>query len=168
MAKYLYSDLKIEDYKLFHHTKKLSILKDLISSRLGFKDDFLSVTSRIVFYCLEQNSSSILTIQKKRYLESDYFFDKSASLRVLRSRLGVLKKEHLRLLKSLQNKKHVNEGKKGFYVLLDSDYQKKLEIALRGNKMTLTALFTSFIDNQISLLPSESVGVAVTPLTYPH
>jgi hypothetical protein len=28
-----------------------------------------------------------------------------------------------------------------------TDYQKKLEMALNGSKMTLTALFTTFIDS---------------------
>lgn len=147
MAKYLYPDLKNDDYISFHHTKKLSILREIISDRLSFKDEYLSVCSRMLFYILENQPINLLTLQKKRYLENNYFFDKSDSLRVLRSTLGRLKKEHLRALKSLQNKKHVNEGKKGVYVLLDSDYQKKLEIALKGNKMTLTALFISFIDS---------------------
>lgn len=147
MAKFLYSDLKNDAYKSLHHLKKLAILRAIIEDRLSFKNEYLSVCSRLLYYALELESISILTIQKKRYLESDYFFDKSASLRDLRSRLGRLKKEHIRLSKSLQNKKHVNEGKKGVYVLLDSDYQKKLEIALKGNKTTLTALFTNFIDS---------------------
>jgi hypothetical protein len=147
VAKYLYSDLKIDEYKALHHTKKLSILREIIIDRLSFKNEYLSVCSRFLYYALELEPISILTIQKKRYLENDYFFDKSASLRDFRSRLGRLKKEHLRLSKALQNKKHVNEGKKGVYVLLDSDYQKKLEIALKGNKTTLTALFNNFIDS---------------------
>lgn len=147
MAKFLYSDLKNDAYKSLHHLKKLAILRAIIEDRLSFKNEYLSVCSRLLYYALELEPISILTIQKKRYLENDYFFDKSASLRDFRSRLGRLKKEHLRLSKALQNKKHVNEGKKGVYVLLDSDYQKKLEIALRGNKTTLTALFTNFIDS---------------------
>jgi hypothetical protein len=147
VAKYLYSDLKIDEYKALHHTKKLAILRDIIFKRLAFKDEYLSVCSRILFYLLEDEEISLLTIQKKRYLEQNIFFDKSASLHQLRGTLGRLKKERLRQSNALQHKKHVKGGKKGVYVLLDSEYQKKLEMALNGSKMTLTALFTTFIDS---------------------
>jgi hypothetical protein len=147
VAKYLYSDLKIGEYKALHHTKKLAILRDIIFKRLAFKDEYLSVCSRILFYLLEDEKISLLTIQKKAIFRAKYFFDKSASLHQLRGTLGRLKKERLRQSNALQHKKHVNEGRNGVYVLLDSEYQKKLEMALNGSKMTLTALFTTFIDS---------------------
>lgn len=147
MAKYLYSELKYDEYKTFHHTKKISIARHVVADVLGFKDDYLDVCCRILFYILERENITMLTIQKKRYLQSDYWFDHRASLRVLRSTLGRLKKSHVHALKTTANKKTVKAGKKGVYVLLDSEYQKKLEIALNGNKMTLTALFKDFIDS---------------------
>jgi hypothetical protein len=73
VAKYLYSDLKIDEYKALHHTKKLAILRDIIFKRLAFKDEYLSVCSRILFYLLEYEEISLLTIQKKRYLEQNIF-----------------------------------------------------------------------------------------------
>jgi len=152
LAKYLYSDLKNDDYKSLHHTKKLSILREIISVRLGFKADYVSLCSRILFYALEEQNISLLTIQKKRYLEDDYFFNKSASIRELRIVLAKLKKTRLRDSKQLQNKKHVKEGKKGVYVLLDPEYQNKLKMALNGSKITLTAMFQEFIDRKIQIL----------------
>lgn len=147
MAKYLYSELKYDEYKTYHHVKKISIARHVVADVLGLKDEYLQLCSHILFYILEHENITYLTIQKKRYLQQDFLFDHRASLRELRGKLGRLKKEHIRVLKTIANKKIVKAGKKGVYVLLDSEYQKKLEIALKGNKMTLTALFKDFIDS---------------------
>lgn len=148
MAKYLYPDLKYDDYKSLHHTKKISLLKEIISYRLLFKNEYLSVSSRLLFYILEGQNFTLLTIQKKRYLESDFFFDKSLSLRELRSRLGYYKKNHIKLQKRKANKTHKKEGKKGVYVLLDAEHKKKLSVLLKAKKTTITAMFIDLIDSE--------------------
>lgn len=147
MAKYLYSDLKYDKYKSYHHVKKISIARHVVSDILGLKDEYLQLCSRILFYTLEYENITFLTIQKKCYLENNYFFDCHASLRELRSILGRLKKQHKKNLNAIANKKVVKAGKKGVYILLSLEHQKKLEIALKGNKMTLTALFINFLDS---------------------
>jgi hypothetical protein len=156
LAKYLYSDLKYDDYLLLHHTKKLSILKDVVYASLGYKDEYLSVCSRILFYILEDSKDhpiTLLTIQKKRYLQLNMLFDCNASLRELRGRLGNLKKRHIARQKTKANKKNKKGGKKGVYVLLDSEYKKKLNLIVEANKMTINAVFKEMIDTRFQSLP---------------
>lgn len=156
MAKYLYPDLKYDDYRSLHHTKKLSMLRHLISSILEFKGEYLSICSRILYYVLEDsedNPLTLLTIQKNRYLEQNFFFDSKAPMRELKARLASYKKPHFRSLKKIANKKNKKGGKKGVYVLLDSEYKKKLNLIVEANKMTINAVFKDMIDTRFQSLP---------------
>lgn len=149
MAKYLYPDLSVQNYRSLHHVAKYSILSDIITDRLGFKGDHLRAAVKVMYYFLEHNDVNLLKLQKNRLLEKDHFFDKSLTLRQLRSLFGSLKKDHQLLQKNEYNKLHKKEGKKGVYVLLDSDYKKRLDQIVKAEKTTITALLVELIDSKL-------------------
>lgn len=149
MAKYLFPDLSINDYLSLHHLSKYSILSKLIADRLGFKDEHLRASVKVLYYFLEDQPVKILNIQKNRLLEKDHFFDKSLSLRQLLSLFGRLKKEHQLRQKQLYNQLHKNEGKKGVYILLDEDYKNRLDRIVKSEKTTITALIQKLIDSKL-------------------
>jgi len=149
MAKFMFSSLSIEDYLTLHPKQKLSCIEDIIFLITGFKDQHLTICARIVFYCLENEPIKLETLQRKRYIQNERYFELNASLNALKRRLEKLRVEHLRNQKQIANDKKRSERKKGVYILLDEDYKNRLDQIVKTKKITITSLIQKLIDSQL-------------------
>jgi hypothetical protein len=149
MAKYLYSSLSIDDYLSLHPKQKLSCIEEIIFLITGFQGQYLNICSRIVFYLLEKDPIKLETLQKKRYIQNERYFELNASLNAQKRRLEKLRIEHLRVQKQKANEKKKSERKKGVYILLDQDYKYRLDQIVKIEKVTITSLLQNLIDSKL-------------------
>jgi hypothetical protein len=149
MAKFMFSSLSIEEYLTLHPKTKLTMIEEIIFLICGYKDQYLSTCARIVFYNLERQPIKLETLQRKRYIQNEKYFELNASLNAQKRRLEKLRVEHLRIQKQIANEKKRTEQKKGVYVLLDSDHKKRLDQIVKAEKTTITALLIELIDSKL-------------------
>ena len=115
-----------------------------------------------------------MTIEKKRYLQNNYFFYTDDSLQQLRAKASSLKKHHIKSLKRRQNVVNKEHGKKGVFLLLDSDQRDKLDRILQARSISLHSFFADYIEDQfkqigVNMRISTQVffdGLSVCPQHY--
>ena len=156
--KYLYTDLKFEDWEKIHFKTKQKIYREILYKASFLDDTVVSLLARIIFYKEPYKSYLPLRLQKNLpQIISEIKFSCYEQLTVknLRTYLTKLKKSEHRavLIRSYKNTK--SKGDKGINIVLSEVDYKKLDFIISTKLITKKTFIRDCISLEYQKLKNE-------------